>query len=74
MSEALRPTTADLVDVLWGNVENLRSGDRSPAVANAVSTSVGTILRVAKLQMEHDKMTGRTPAIPMFLSAGPKSD
>jgi len=61
-------TAADLIDVMAENIQRLRDGEASPAVANAIVNSSAAMLRIVKLQMEYAKMTGRTPAIPMLLT------
>ena len=61
------PATAhDLFTILSENIERLRSGEVSPASANAIVNSASGILRIAKLQMEYAKMTGKTPDIPLL--------
>jgi hypothetical protein len=62
-------TAADLLDVLGENIQRLRDGEATPAVANAIVNSAGSMLRVVKLQMDYAKMTGRTPEIPMLLTS-----
>jgi hypothetical protein len=58
------------MEVLGENIQRLRDGEASPAVANAIVNSAGSMLRVVKLQMEYAKMTGKTPNIPMLLTPG----
>jgi hypothetical protein len=66
-----KPATAgDLLDVLSENIQRLRDGEATPAVANAIVNSSGAMLRIVKLQMDYAKMTGRTPEIPMLLTGG----
>jgi hypothetical protein len=65
------PTTAaDLLEVMGENIQRLRDGEATPAVANAIVNSSAAMLRIVKLQMEYAKMTGRTPSIPMLLTSG----
>lgn len=59
----------DLRDTLVKNIDRLEAGDVNPAVANAITGAVGTILRSVKLEMEYYRMTGKTPTIPL-LDAG----
>lgn len=65
-------TAGDLLDVLGENIQRLRDGEATPAVANAIVNSSAAMLRIVKLQMDYAKMTGRTPEIPMLLTSGEK--
>lgn len=70
MTASKAPKTAqDLMDVMGENIQRLRDGEASPAVANAIVNSSSAMLRIVKLQMEYAKMTGKTPSIPMLLTA-----
>jgi len=62
-------TAQDLMDVMGENIQRLRDGEASPAVANAIVNSSAAMLRIVKLQMEYAKMTGKTPEIPMLLTS-----
>lgn len=65
------PSTAqDLLDVLGENIQKLRTGESTPAVANAIVNSSAAMLRIVKLQMDYAKMTGKTPSIPLLLTSG----
>ena len=71
MSTSPRPASAsDLLDVLGENIQKLRAGESTPAVANAIVNSSAAMLRIVKLQMDYAKMTGQTPEIPMLLTGG----
>jgi hypothetical protein len=63
-------TAQDLLDVMGENIQRLRDGEASPAVANAIVNSSAAMLRIVKLQMDYAKMTGRTPTIPLLLTSG----
>lgn len=64
------PVTAqDLLEVMGENIQRLRDGEATPAVANAIVNSSAAMLRIVKLQMEYAKMTGRTPSIPLLLTS-----
>jgi hypothetical protein len=63
-------TASDLLEVMGENIQRLRDGEATPAVANAIVNSSAAMLRIVKLQMEYAKMTGRTPTIPMLLTSG----
>lgn len=52
------------------NIQRLRDGEATPAVANAIVNSSAAMLRIVKLQMEYAKMTGQTPNIPLLLTSG----
>ena len=70
MTTSKAPKTAqDLMDVMGENIQRLRDGEATPAVANAIVNSAASMLRIVKLQMEYAKMTGKTPEIPMLLTA-----
>jgi hypothetical protein len=75
MSNNKAPATAqDLLDVMGENIQRLRNGEASPAVANAIVNSSAAMLRIVKLQMDYAKMTGKTPAIPLLLTASGDSE
>jgi hypothetical protein len=63
-------TAGDLMDVLGENIQRLRDGEATPAIANAIVNSSAAMLRIVKLQMEYAKITGKTPSIPMLLTVG----
>lgn len=70
MTDTSPKTANDLLDVLSENIQRLRSGEATPAVANAIVNSSGAMLRIVKLQMEYAKLTNRTPEIPLLLTKG----
>lgn len=71
MTNSKKPANAaDLLDVLGENIQRLRDGEATPAVANAIVNSSSAMLRIVKLQMDYAKMTGKTPEIPMLLTGG----
>lgn len=55
-------TAQDLLEVMGENIQRLRDGEATPAVANAIVNSTAGMLRIVKLQMEYAKMTGRNHA------------
>jgi hypothetical protein len=65
-------TAADLMEVMGENIQRLRDGEATPAVANAIVNSSAAMLRIVKLQMDYAKMTGATPDIPLLLTNGKK--
>ena len=60
----------DLIDVALENIQHLRDGLTTPAIANASVNNIAIVLRVAKMQMDYAKMTGKTPHIPLLLTGG----
>jgi hypothetical protein len=63
-TEAL--TLNELRAILADNIRRTQAAEISPAVANATTNAVGTILRTVKLEMDYFKMTGKTPSIPLL--------
>lgn len=75
MTKSTAPVTAtDLLQVMGENIQRLRDGEATPAVANAIVNSSAAMLRIVKLQMDYAKMTGATPSIPLLLTANGKDD
>lgn len=72
MSDAAPSTAQDLLEVMGENIQRLRNGEATPAVANAIVNSSAAMLRIVKLQMDYAKMTGATPSIPLLLTNGTK--
>ena len=71
MTQSTAPASAqDLLDVLGENIQRLRDGESTPAVANAIVNSSAAMLRIVRLQMDYAKMTGKTPEIPLLLTGG----
>lgn len=70
MANGAPATAQDLLEVLGENIQKLRDGESTPAVANAIVNSSAAMLRIVKLQMDYAKMTGKTPSIPLLLTAG----
>lgn len=70
MTESGGMSANDLLDVMAENIQRLRDGTATPAVANAIVNSSAAMLRIVKLQMEYAKMTGKTPSIPLLLTSG----
>jgi hypothetical protein len=64
---ALEELTLDSMNrLLWANALGLRAQELTPAVANATATTVGTILRGTKLQMDYHRMRNEAPSIPLL--------
>ena len=62
-------TAQYLLDVLAENIERLRAGQVTPAVANAVVNNTSAVLRITKQQMDYARMRGQTPYLPMLLTS-----
>jgi hypothetical protein len=60
------------MEVMGENIQRLRDGEATPAVANAIVNSSAAMLRIVKLQMEYARMTNTTPSIPLLLTVGKK--
>jgi DNA-binding phage protein len=63
-------TLAELQGILSDQIDRIASDETTPAKVNAVVNATATILRTVKMQMDYAKQTGKTPNIPLLLSAG----
>lgn len=54
--------------ILWESIEGIRSGKSSPAQVNAISNACGKFLGTIKLELEYNKLTGKTPKIAALLA------
>jgi len=63
-------TVNDLRTILADEISNLRSGKTTAANVNAIVNASGKILSTVKLEMEYNKLIGKTPAIDFIASAG----
>lgn len=71
MAKSKAPATPeDLFVVLSENIQRLRDGETTPAVSNAIVNNTSAMIRLAKLQYDYAKLTGRTPEIPLLLAGG----
>lgn len=59
--------------ILWASIEGIRSGKSSPAQVNAISNACGKFLGTIKLEMEYQKLTGRTPKIAALMESEEES-
>jgi len=67
-------TIANIQQMLWEQAQSVLDGKVTPANANAVTNSLGTILRSVKLQMEYYDRIGQTmPADAVPLLSAPIS-
>ena len=71
MADELK-TVTDVRRVLTEEIEKLRKGDSTAASVNAVVNAVGKILSSVKLEIEYNKIIGKTPDIP-FIRSGRKA-
>ena len=64
-----KKTLADFQAILSDQIDRIVAGETSPANANAVVNLTATYLRTVKMQMDYYKQIGRTPNIPLLLTA-----
>lgn len=64
-------TLTELRNILAENIRKVQAGEATPAVANATTNAVGTVLRSVKLEMEYYRLTGKTPVIPLLEAGQP---
>jgi len=62
-------TLADFQGILSDQIDRIVKGETTPANANAVVNLTATYLRTVKMQMDYYKQIGRTPHIPLLLTA-----
>ena len=62
-------TLAELQQHLSDQIDSIVSGTTTPATANAVVNLTAAYLRTIKMQMDYYKQIGRTPHIPLLLTA-----
>lgn len=62
-------TLTELQGILSDQIDKVVAGEVTPANANAVVNATGVILRSVKLQMDYYRQIGRTPNIPLLLTA-----
>ena len=71
MDKGLR-TVNDIRVMLVDEIQKLRSGDTTAANVNAIVNATGKILSTIKVEIEYNKLLGKTPQIP-FIEAGRKN-
>lgn len=64
-------TVNEVREILADEIQKLRRGDNTAVNVNAVVNAVGKILSSVKLELEYNKIIGKTPDIP-FIRAGIK--
>jgi hypothetical protein len=74
VAEGTPVTAADLLQVNGETIQRLRSGDMTPANANAIVNATSAMLRIVKMQMDYARLTGTTPNIPMLVTSAEKPD
>ena len=70
MADELK-TVNDVRRILAEEIQKLRAGDSTAANVNAIVNATGKILSSIKLEIEYNKVIGKTPDIP-FIPAGRK--
>jgi len=59
-------TIDDIRTVLVDEINKIRSGSTTAANVNAVTNATGKILSTVKLELEYNKLLGKTPHIPFI--------
>jgi hypothetical protein len=59
-------TVNDLRLILAEEIEKIRSGNTTAANVNAIVNATGKILTTVKMEIEYNKLIGRTPLIPFI--------
>ena len=62
-------TLAELQGHLAAEIDRIVAGETTPANANAVVNLTAAYLRTVKMQMDYYKQIGKTPNIPLLLTA-----
>ena len=62
-------TLAELQQHLSDQIDAIVGGSTTPATANAVVNLTAAYLRTIKMQMDYYKQIGKTPHIPLLLTA-----
>jgi len=62
-------TLAEFQSLLSQQIDRIVAGETTPAVANAVVNLTAAYLRTVKMQMDYYKQIGKTPHIPLLLTA-----
>lgn len=64
-------TVNDLRLILAEEIEKIRSGNTTAANVNAIVNATGKILTTVKMEIEYNKLIGKTPNID-FINSAPK--
>lgn len=62
-------TVNDLRVILAEEIDKIRAGTTTAANVNAVTNATGKILSTVKMEIEYNKLLGKTPHIPFIDSA-----
>lgn len=68
MLENIR-TVNDLRVILAEEITKIRAGTTTAANVNAITNATGKILSTVKMELEYNKLLGKTPFIP-FIEGG----
>lgn len=63
-------TVNDLRVILAEEIEKIRSGKTTAANVNAIVNATGKILTTVKMEIEYNKLIGRTPNIDFINAPG----
>ena len=66
-------TVNDLRSILAEEIQKIRSGNTTAANVNAIVNATGKILTTVKMEIEYNKLMGKTPVIP-FISDSAKQE
>ena len=67
-------TVNDLRVILAEEIEKIRSGNTTAANVNAIVNATGKILTTVKMEIEYNKLIGRTPNIDFINAPAPKAE
>lgn len=59
-------TVNDLRSILADEIKKIRDGTTTAANVNAITNATGKILSTIKLEIEYNKLLGKTPFIPFI--------
>lgn len=65
MSENIK-TVNDLRVILAEEISKIRAGTTTAANVNAITNATGKILSTVKMEIEYNKLLGKTPHIPFI--------
>lgn len=66
-------TVNDMRLMLSEEIVKLRTGKTTPGNVNAIVNASGKILTTIKMEMEYNKLLGKTPNIPFIQELGDKA-
>jgi hypothetical protein len=58
---------ANIQEILWSEIHNLKDGNTTPANVQAITNASGKILSSVALQMRYAQMTGEKLDLPLLL-------